>query len=106
VTANGNTFMRVGTAVDVGPQGTLIGRDNTFDQIVHAVSIDLDATADLRFNDFIGPITDIGLSPSTAILTCNYWGNPMGPQVFPVGLETIFTAFATEPIARTGASGC
>jgi len=110
-TVNGNTFTQFSDGVHVSGVGvdaaTLTGQDNIFELTGTAFTIEEDGFADFRFNDFTGQTTDIGDGGNgTSILTCNYWGNPGGPQVFPPGLEGIFTPFATSLIARTGAVGC
>ena len=106
VTANRNSFVQVGTGVDVGPEGTLIGRDNTFAQMVTAVGfVDAAATVDFRFNDFTGQITDIGFAGIGTNLTCNWWGNIAGPQnIEPSIPVAVYTPWATAPIAN-GAGG-
>ena len=103
VTAERNSFVQVGTGVDVGGEGMLSGRDNTFDQMATAVGfVDAAATVNFSFNNFTGQITGIGFADTGTDLTCNWWGDEAGPQNAGGIPVEVYVPWATGPVAKCG----
>jgi hypothetical protein len=103
--ANGNMGIYVRTGASV------TGRDNRVSQVGRGIAIYNDGShADLRFNDITGAtILDIDHSAATpgSDLSCNWWGSAAGPSaVASPQAPGIYTPWATQPVAGTGATSC
>lgn len=107
VTANRNHFTQVGVGAGVAIGASLVGRDNTFDQMALAVSPDPAGAIDFRFNDFTNQVMDILGVGAGHVLTCNYWGDPVGPQNVDPGVDRgVYWPWALDSIAETSATDC
>jgi hypothetical protein len=62
----------------------------------------------LSYSDFIQYVTAFqGQASDLSVLQCNYWGTSTGPNPAPAGVPaSVYTPWATAPIAGTGATGC
>lgn len=111
LTAYRNTLTNVANGI-AGFGGGVVAdaRDNVVDHVRFGIGIWGGSRVTARFND----ITDVGLwpidipdsDPALSDLTCNWWGDPGGPEN-PTGIPpSLFTPWATAPVAGTPATSC
>lgn len=75
----------------------MTGSDNVVSGAAWPVLVHSGA-ANLRRNDFTD-YAEAFIVNGSAVLTCNWWGSATGPIGGVNGASSMFTPFATEPIA-------
>jgi hypothetical protein len=119
---SGNTIRRAAWGIQsLNGSDIQSGRDNVIDQTLWPIRVtgyspsqtnpvEADGRMTLRFSDITSYVQSIWARPGdvSSVLTCNYWGPAGAPQQLlnPGTDPSIYTPWATGPIARTGASGC
>ena len=103
-----NTIVGAVTGVSAFNDGVITaGEDNIIDQSHWGVKTLEDTSIKLNFNDITNSFVPILAEFITSDLDCNWWAIPAGPaSTADVVDPSIFTPWATAPIAGTDHSGC
>lgn len=94
----------VGIHVD-GADARVSGLDNVVEASAMGIqTLDVGSVA-IHSSDFTGYANNVA-DDLDADLTCNWWGSPYGPTSFTAPDPSVYTPWATEPVAGTFTTTC
>jgi len=100
IVVNADTGLKVVSAVITGTDNVITGVSVGVAGAGPATSVSLNHS---DVTSYVTPMTGDGLVD----LTCNWWGNAVGPQNVPTDVPaTVFTPWATGPVANNAGGTC
>lgn len=107
VDVSGNTITNLYQGVMFGNAvTTATGSDNVIDNVVSGLMSFAGPNFVFRRNDITNYERAANVLNRHADLTCNWWGSADGPVNLGTPSRTVYTPWATAPIAGTGATTC
>ena len=106
VEISGNTVRNAFFSLTVGAVAGVTGRDNVVDNTRTALNVAPDVSSfSMNSSDFTNYF-DAHVGSTLADLTCNWWGSADGPHGLGVPDPSVYTPWATEPVAGTSTTDC
>lgn len=103
VSLAGNTVTNAYRGLDAGPGTPITATHNTMRVTHTAVRGSTGVATENDFEDYVLPFEAV----DAARLPCNWWGSAAGPQNVPADVPaSLFTPWATAPIANAGQPAC
>jgi len=103
VSLAGNTVTNAYRGLDAGSETPITATHNTMRVTHTAVRGSAGVATENDFEDYVLPFEAV----DAARLQCNWWGSAAGPQNVPADVpSSLFTPWATTPIANAGQPAC